>query len=447
MLVKIVGAICAMLVVGALIVAFGMWRGLIPVPGVLVTLLVRGGEPEYSARYYPPDTLSYSWATLVPAEGQFDDLRGIWDRLNESRAFRDVVELAQDEFEEATGIDFETGVMSWIGPEFSVGLLDADWGREEWVVAAMMGVRDKDAAERFLDDWLDYMEEEWHTDFDRDDYRGFDILVSEDGYQAYALTDDWLVFATDERALEDILIRVDGHEDTSLASEDPFREAQSQLAERRLASVYVSLRESEDLLEELADEWFGGSGVAVSEDEDLDWVAASVGLVEMVIVMEVAAPVGIDYPLEVADLSDPSGLLPGDTLGFIAMTFDPDIDRWRRAMEVYEIGDFLAPDDIDGISAAVEEFSAGVSLLNAARLDADDGLDAVLDFGLDAVDLMTGIDLEGDLFDHLAGEMIVAVGDMDFSTTDLSSPRNTVDAVVMLSYLGGSGDDLAGHDG
>ena len=441
MLVKLIGAICAMLVVAVLIVAVGMWRGLIPVPGVLLVLLVRGGEPEHTARYYPPDTLAYSWATLVPSGGQLEELQDIWGQLDDSRAFRDVVDSAQDEFEEETGIDFEAGVVPWIGPEFSLGLLGVYREREEWVVAAMVGVRDRDAAEHFLSDWLEYIEDESHTEFRGDTYRGFDIVVSDDGHQAYALTDDWLVFATDERALEDILVRVGGDEDTSLASEDSFREARSQMLDRRLASVYVSSREAEDLL----DEWFGGgSTVVVGEDYLPDWVVASAGLVESGIVMEVTAPFGIEHPLEVADLADPSGLLPSDTLGFVAMTFDPEIDHWRSVMEVYEIGDVLAPDEIDGFSEAIEEFTDDVGSLNLARLDADDGLDAVLDLGLDAVALLTGIDLEDDLFDHLAGEMIVAVGDIDFAAIGRSPARNAVDAVVMLSYLEGSRDDLEG---
>ena len=96
---KVVGAIFAMVLVAGIIVAVGMWRGLIPVPSVLLPLLVGGGEREHTARYYPPDTLAYFWATLVPGGGQMQEILGIWERLDDSRAFRDLVDQAQDEFE------------------------------------------------------------------------------------------------------------------------------------------------------------------------------------------------------------------------------------------------------------------------------------------------------------------------------------------------------------
>ncbi len=442
MLIKIVGVIVAMSVVAVVIVAIGMWRGLVPVPDVLISVLVRGGEPEYTARYYPGDTMVYSWATLVPGKGQFDDLQEVWERFNKSRAFRDMVEMAQDDFEEETGIDFEQGVMPWIGPELSLGLLDVDWEYEEWVVAGMVGVRDQNAAERFLDDWLDYMEGQWHTEFGADTYRGFDILVSEDGAQAYALTDDWLVFATDERALEDILARVAGEEDDSLGSGDLFQEARSHLADRRFASVYLSVGEAEDLLEDLADEIFGSEGRVWAEGDDVEWIAASTGLVESGIVMEVAAPVGIDDPLEIADLGDPSDFLPTDTLGFLAITFDPDVDRWRGALRQYEIGDVLAPDDIDGLNEAIAVYAGETRSLSADGLDTRDGLDAVLDLGLDAIGELTAIHLEDDLLDHLGGELIVAVGDVDLAESRQNPGENAVDGVVMVSYLDGRKEEL-----
>ena len=440
---KVAGAIVAMVLVAGIIVAVGMWRGLIPVPSVLLPALVGGGEPEHTARYYPPDTMAYFWATLVPGDGQFQELLVIWERLDDSRAFRDWVEMAQDEFEDETGIDFETGVMPWIGPEFSVGVLDADWRNEELLLAGMVGVRDEDAADAFFRDWLEYMESEEHTEFHDDTYLDFDIVVSEDGTQAYALTDDWLVFATGERGLEDILARLEGDEEDSLASNEDFMEARSQLTERRFASVYVSLVEAQDLLEDVWDEVFGASAAGWTGLEATNWVAASAGVAEAGLVMEVAAPTGIEYPLQVADLDDPAGLLGDDTLGFIAATFDPDVDRWRGAMRRYQIGDVLSPDEIDGLRGIIDTLPSEFASSGGVRLDEDDGLDVLLDLGLTVGGAMSGMDLEDDLLDHLGGEIIVAVGDVDLDGTPESLEKSTVDAVVMVSYRDGRKYDLA----
>ncbi len=443
MAIKIISAIVGMCVVAAAILAIGMWRGLIPVPDVVVSILLRSGEPEYTARYYPEDTMVYAWATLVPGHGQFERYQEVWGRLNKSRAFRDLLDTAQDDFEEETGIDFEEGVMPWIGPEFSVGLLDADLEYEEWVVAGMVGVRNPEAAWDFLEDWLDYVEDEWHTEFDSDTYRGFEILLSDDGQQAYALTGDWLVFATDERALEDILLRVAGEEDDSLGSGDLFKQARSHLADRRFGSVYLSFGEAEDVLEAVATEIFDAEAMVRAEGDDVDWIAASVGLVESALVMEVAAPVGIDHPLQVADLRDPSMFLPHDTLGFVAITFDPDVGRWSRALRHYEVGDVLAPEDVHILNEAVEVMSDNGWLGRADGLEDGDGLDDVLDLGLDAVEVVTGVNPEDDLLDHLQGEVIIALGDVDLPDPGQNPAGNVVDGVVMVSYLDGRKEELS----
>lgn len=440
---KIVGAIAAMILVAVIIAAIGMWRGLIPVPSVLLPFLVGGGEPENTARYFPPDTLAYSWATLVPTGGQLQELQDIWERLDDSRAFRDLVDLAKDEFEEETGIHFETGVMPWIGPEFSVGLLEADWSQDEWVVAGMVGVRDRRAAEEFFRDWLAYMEDGHYAEFHDETYKDVDIVVSDDGQQAYALTDDWLVFATSERGLEDILARMAGDEEESLASNEHFMAARSHLSEPRFASAYFSPVAAREFLADIADEAFGSGAMGWPEWEAVEWIAASAGVVEAGVVLELATPVGIDHPLQLADLDDPSSLLSDDTLGFVAMTFDPDVDHWRGAMRRYEIGEFLSRDDIEELSEIASELAHQGGSFGEVRLDEDDGLDVLLDLGLTASAAITGIDLEDDLLDHLGGELIVAVGDVDFDESPEILEGRAVDAVVMVSYAGGRKDDLA----
>ena len=185
------------------------------------------------------------------------------------------------------------------------------------------------------------------------------------------------------------------------------------------------------------------SGGAWTGPDGTNWVAATVGVADAGVMMEVTAPVGIDYPLKLADLDDPSSLLSDDTVGFVAMTFDPDVDHWRGAMRRYEIGDFLAPEEIDDLSEFVDVFTNEFGSLGAVRLDEDDGLDVLLDLGLSVIAVMTDIDLEDDLLDHLDGEVIVAVGDVDFDGLPERLDDNAVDAVVMVSYRDGRKDDLA----
>lgn len=446
MLIKIIGGIVAVVVIAVVVAGVAMWRGWLPVPGPLLALLVGAEEPEYSARFYPPDTLAYAWFTLTPGGGQFDEMRDIWGRFNELIAFRDLVDDALVEFEDETDIDFETEIMPWLGPEISVGLLDFQGDIDEPVIVGMAGVRDQETADDFLDKWLEYMEDKENADFDADSYRGIDIVVDENGGQAYALTEDYLVFATSESALELVIERITGDKDGSLADNENFIAARAALPERRFASGYLDYEQAADLWDDFSGDTFGMAGAnPFTIGQEPEWLASSAAWVERGIVIEVTAPLGIDAPLVIADLPDPAKLLPDDTLGFMAGTFDPDVDHWRRALRNYDIDDFLPTSDIDDINyaIAIAEFAYDVDIPDLPELGPRASMADVLDLALDFVDGTTGIDLERDLFDRLAGEAIVAVRDFDFAAVADDPARNAIDAVAMLSYRAEHQDALA----
>ena len=87
LVIKILGAIAAVVVVAVVGVGVAMYFRLVPIPGPILALLIDAKPPEYSARYYPPDTLAYAWVTLLPGEGQITDMQDIWERFNEYPAF------------------------------------------------------------------------------------------------------------------------------------------------------------------------------------------------------------------------------------------------------------------------------------------------------------------------------------------------------------------------
>ena len=70
----------------------------------------------------------------------------------------------------------------------------------------MVGVRDRDAAAGILAKWRGYVAQEFGAEFAEGYYRGIDTWVDEDAQQAYALTNDWLVYATDASTLQATLI-------------------------------------------------------------------------------------------------------------------------------------------------------------------------------------------------------------------------------------------------
>ncbi len=442
--IKWLGAIVAVIII--VVVALGAlaYFRVIPIPTPILTLLVGAKPPEHSARYYPPDTLAYTWVTLLPREGQYEEMQDIWDRSNEFSAFRDLVDEAREEFVDETGIDFDTEVMPWIGPELSAGLIDLNLEREEVSAAAMFGVRDHDAAANFLAKWQTYMADETDADFRAGSYLGYDIAVDEERYQAYALTDDWLVYATGEAEMKLILDRIDGIDEPSLAANPNFIAAREALPDLRFSSLYFDYRQ---VIQQLGDLPTGGfapvnpmgmAGMAFTEQAP-DWAAGSAGWVERGITIEMVAP-ATDFGLEITDLDNPANLLPNDALGFMAATFDPHLDHWRVALGEFNLVDVLPYSGlIDEINLGAGQFMPG----NSTPLGNDSTLADALDLGLQVVDDLTGIDLEGEFFDHLAGELILAVRDFDFEAVEQDFDANPIEAVMMLSYQEDGKDGLA----
>ena len=462
MLFKIAGALIGVLVlvvIAAVIIGALMWRGVIPAPGPLAMLLGGAGrEPEYSARFYPADTLLYGWLTLAPAAGdQQASMDAIWQRFNDYIAFsRRLGELKTD-FAVQTGIDFDSEIAPWLGPEIGAGVLEgnpvtegspdrAEAGPEPWDnfrAAITIGVRDQDAAAAFLVKWRDYMAMDTGADFTAGAYRGYDTWVDDSAYQAYALADQWLVYATDEATLQDILVRIDdGGSDDSLARDADFMAARAALPPVRFNSGYADARRVTDLLNETFADYYGG-GPAPSIDwlrPSPEWAAASGTWVERGILLEVVSPATTaGAALETPELGNPAELLPDNTLAFAAAGFDPDVDHWRTALAEYPLADVLPyPELLDEINAGLAEMmpDAGLALTDDATLA--DALDLGFALALD----FTGIDLEKDFFGHLAGEAIVAVTEFDFEAIDESPEDNPVPATAMLSYRDGSRDGL-----
>lgn len=424
-----------------------MFGGVIPVPDFVVARLAGAKPPEYSARYYPRDTLAYYWLTLTPGNGQLSDSREIFQLLNEYPVFEDWLDEIQDDFEDETGIDFDADVQPWIGVDFSAALIDFDVDDEEIDAAATIAVRDSEAAAEFLDDWLDYLEDESGSDFDRDSSGDFEIWIDESNPQAYALSDNLLVVATSEDVLDDVIDRVEGDGGNSLANVDNFAVARSALPERRFTSLYFNVDSLvSELDEEVSafDEW-GIYGFAGIEEELPEWAMVSASWIERGLVVESVTPADAPIAYGVPGSEDPAGMLPANTLAYIAAVFDPDLNAWRTELRNQEMADVIPE-----FSVSVDEFNYELAALaddmglpEPPKLRPHSELDDALDLGLWWVSEMVGIDLERDFFDYLDGEMILAVSDFDLEELSEAPESYPLDATAMLSYHGENADSLA----
>ena len=398
------------------------------VPGIRVS------EPENTARYFPDDTLAYSWATLNPGADQGRHLLDIWERFNEIPEFQDTMEELLDEFQDDTGMDFKEEVLPWIGPDVSLAALDAgglerglERGLESFDAVAMFGVKDHDAAASFLETWLEYMENENEAQFEEDSSGDFDIRANEGEQQIYALSRDWLVFATTEDALEEVLDRISGDGGDSLADNPDFKQARALMSDPRVMSLYVELETATDALSDVSGDLIPG------------WLAVSARFVDRGMVMEIVAPGGTEFAAGLPGVGEPAVLLPDDTLGFIAASFDPNMDNWRLELERYTLDDLGLPHDFEH---ALEELKYGMGGDGERReLDMQSTLAETLDYGIEIVEELTGINLEEDLFDHLNGRAIISVRDFEFDRAE-DFQEHAVDMVAMLSYIPDNRDDL-----
>ena len=429
MVLKLVGSIVGVLVIAIIAAGALAYFGVIPVPGL------GGSKPENTAQYFPDDVLAYSWFTLNPGGGQRAEMLDIWERFDELDGFHDAVQDLLDELREETNIDFEEDILPWIGPDMSAALLDI--GSFDPSAVAIVGVRDASAAADFMDLLIDYGEEEG-SDFIDDSEGDFDIWLDSNNEGHFALSNDWLVVATDEDALFDTLDMISGNGGRSLADNPNFQEAQAALPDRRFASVYADYAG-------IGDELGAGSGfglIPYGVDsfgiETPEWVAMSFQWVDRGLVVDMVSPTTTDSGLEIADLDNPARVLPADTLGFVASAFDPSVDNWRNALGDYPVGDlwFLA-EALDEIDYGLSDFGVG-----GLTVDPDDSLADVLDTVIDVVANATGVDLELDFMDYLGGEIIIGVREFDFQEVADDPETKAVDAMAMISYRSDSQRDL-----
>lgn len=421
----------------------GALLALIVVVSVVAYYLVPGinpSEPENTARYFPEDVLVYSWFTANPGIGQGVQMLEIWNRFEEIPEFEDAVDEMLEDLEDETGIDFEDDVQPWVGPDMSFAVLDAgdvDY-LDDAATILMVGVRDHGAASDFLDDWLEYLEDDQGSQFDDDEIDNFEVWFDERERSIYALSKDWLVVSNSEDALEDVLDLISGDGRDSLADSPNFQEARAQMQTDRITSIYVDLEATTDAFSEvrgLGQEFIDAtSGV----DEIPDWLAVTARFVDRGLVIEVVGPIGSEFFGGFESVGDPANLLPDDSLGFAAASFDPDMDNWRAWLEDYTPSDITGLDDVEYLIDDLEDLGEDGS---DEELGMDSSLGEILDYIIDVVEENTDIDLEQDFFDYLGGRAIVSVGDVDFDRVE-DLDEYAVDAVVMLSHVSGGEEGL-----
>lgn len=156
-----------------------------------------------------------------------------------------------DEIENEWDIKLPDDIESWMGQYAGVGLVDASFDRygelddADWLVA--IEVRDKEAADAFLENLIEAIEDNENVRFDDGDYNGVTIYEKDAGWDNFALarSGNMLFIGNDNRTVES---GIDAQSGDALADDDAYREAVGQLPDDRLVTAYIGPQLADDMI-------------------------------------------------------------------------------------------------------------------------------------------------------------------------------------------------------
>ncbi len=411
---------------------YGIWAGaaflvLILIVAIVMFALLRGvSRPgEATARFIPERAPLYASINLRPGVSQLNLAREVYSLLR-TDDFADHQDDLLEDIEDETDIQFIDDVTPWLGTDVSFALLHEDIDVPEWIV--LVQIKDRHGATDFIDEFVDYLEDELHTEFDSDDYKDAELWVASDEPIAVGVTDEYLLMGDSETTLEDIIQNLESPPEDALANDEAFLEARESVPAQRVmflfarAEDFLDLFESEiyaEVLNELPMPTDGADELMRYIDSSFpNYVAASMAFVKHGIRLDVV----MDTPPRKFVLGSDNQLrssrvLPADTLILLSNVGVPE--SWNQFRST--LRDFLPEADVE-LEMFLVEFE-------------DD----------------TAVDLERDVIDSISGEIVAAVlpsklrFDEDLGglsdpieallLADIENPRGILDALDVLTDM------------
>ena len=364
---------------------------------------------EATAQYIPSDAALYLSVNLRPGADQIMKARGFADRI-EKRELADARDELLDELDEETGVDFPDDLMSWIGTDATLVVLEADQDETVWVMMAQ--VADSDDAEDFAGRLRSYFEDQLYEEFEEDEDDGLRIWAPEDEEDdlekrvAIGLSQKYLFIADTRDTIEDMMDNLASPPEAPLSESALFIQAQQSLPEERFIFAFAQnegpvAASAEIAMEELfglygRDEWY-----EFVDDNSPDCVAASASFIDNGLRFDVV----VDNPFRGLAITQPNGLnsldvLPEDTL--LAVSSTGGAELWSETF--------------------------------ASLGDADPHTDEELQDLFEDVEEVFDLDFENDVVDSLASEVAVA-----FLPSDLRHVRGDLAGTLESLLLIGPG--------
>lgn len=266
--------------------------------------------------------------------------------------------------------------------------------------------------------------------FQEGTYRGFVTFTRRESHEFYAHTDDYLVLASDPTLLESTVDRIVSLDTSgSLYENARFQGARRNSPDARFSMLYV---DGDSIWRDASRLLAGQLTADVSDriaEQVPEWATVTGSFIESGVESVLSVPAtdgGEETTRPALPISD---WLPADALAFLTFGIEPDLTQLREELSGQTLGDLLGesgaelPPDLGGF------------------VSPDATLAELLDFGLAALQLAFGIDVERDVLGWMGGNFALALLDT-YVQIDAGAPQDgAVDAVALIQVKPGMEDD------
>jgi hypothetical protein len=345
----------------------------------LLVLRQLGSPGEATAKFLPDDTQVYFTVNLRPGAGQISKALKIESILEGSGNLNERREEWLDSLADETGIYFEDDVMPWLGKDVTLALLDAYADPlPEWV--GLLQTSDREASEEFLEDRVQYLEENEFQQFEDRTRRGARIWTEDSDEISFGVTDDYVVFGANEDVVRRTISDLDSPPSNPLSENEEFIQVRDRVPEERSMLIFVNGKE----LIRGAKRAQGSSGfgdIESLENNLPDSLVVSGSFIDKGVRMDLVSTTprnsfGVETDLDFGLID----ALPEDTLFLMAAAGGNQV--WEQFRESLEDTNEFGSRELDDLLAELED--------------------------------STGIDLERDVIEELNGYMAMALLPSDF---------------------------------
>ena len=386
-----VGLLLILIVVAVLAVAIG---------GGLTAFFVLRTDTvsEQTAKFLPAETQIYYSVNLRLGTDQLKKIRDIVERFGQHPNFQEQIDVLYDEAEDETGVDLREEVLPWLGPELAVGVIDvvesaiagAADGIAQYVV--FVGTRDSEATSVVLEDFLSFRETKEDIEYERDTYREFLVWREPNSDERLALTDNYVLFASDRDLMEDTIDRIKSEDSSpSLFESDRFQAARDAVSFARFSMLYIDTDTIWKDALRLADQDQRNRLRDLFGDLIPEWAAVTTSFVDSGLKLAGYTPSTEDGAGSPAELNSvaAAGLLPQNSIALVSFVLDPDLDKLRTQLGEQDAASILP--GLFGGRVSPEDIPSDIS-------------NEFLDELVGAFNETTGLDLEREVLGWMAGE-------------------------------------------